>query len=281
MAVPLVALAVLCMAAPARADDLQILQAARTAFEQQEYAASVRGLERLVGGDEPRVSGSMRLESRQYLAAAYLYVDRPRDARQQFLLLLRENPDYELDPLQFSQDVLRVFRAVRERELRRRAERQERERAAAALLRDAAMIERLRALAAVNEHENSRLVATLPFGVGQFQNGHEGLGWVLAISSGLLAATSITTFLIHQSLANPDPRTVPRVEWERAELGLALANQIATGLLGLVAVAGIVDAHLRFVPVRRMERDLSELSAEEPSVELSLSPTGLGLSVTF
>ena len=47
---------------------------------------------------------------------------------------------------------------------------------------------------------HSRWIAALPFGVGQFQNGQEGLGYALLVSEALLAGASITSGVIYMEL---------------------------------------------------------------------------------
>src|SRR5690606_28215553 len=48
--------------------------------------------------------------------------------------------------------------------------------------------------------KNSRLVASIPFRVGQFQNGSNSLGTVVLVSEGLLLATAFASAMILEGL---------------------------------------------------------------------------------
>lgn len=273
-----------------RADELDRFEAARRSYEIQDYPGAAAILEELVGGAIPGVrSRPLLLESRKYLAATYLFLGRRPDAETQVELLLGEDATYELDPLAFPRELHELFEKVRlrlfeqrraEEEESRRREEDARRRQAEELLRERERIRRLEALAGIEtvERQHSRWIAMLPFGIGQFQNGDAGLGTALAVTQGLLAAASITTFVLHRSL--PSPNAIATSEYPRAaqlERAYTISNWAATGLLGLVAVIGIVDAQIRFKPVERFSRSRSGLAG----AELSLQPTGASFRLTF
>jgi hypothetical protein len=103
---------------------------------------------------------------------------------------------------------------------------------------------------------NRRGIAMVPFGVGQFQNGDEGLGWVFLTSEIALAATALTSLGMQSylqveaaRLKNPDNDSVLRT-WH------SLLVVSSYSLLG-VAAAGIVQAQISFVPEVREERSRS------------------------
>ena len=83
----------------------------------------------------------------------------------------------------------------------------------------------------------------MPFGIGQFQNGNDGLGLVLAVSEGSLLAISLVSFLLHENLRgqNPTSRTCCQ-DARLAESVFRYTNQISLGLFGAIAIAGIIDA---------------------------------------
>lgn len=250
----------------ARADELQEFEQARNAYEAQNYRLSVQRFEALVGGDVPHLeSRPLILESRKYLAASYLFANRRADAEHQFELLLQEDGSYEVDPVMFPTEVLDVFAAVKarmrdtianaqrareEEEARRQREQNEaqaREAERHRLLLDLAQTE-------VIEHQNSRWIAFVPFGVGQFQNGHNGLGWALAISEGLLGALSITSYLLWASLIGEKPAEADLDRAELAERAFRISNWVTTGLFAALAITGVIDAQVRFVPSIREQR---------------------------
>ncbi len=277
----------------ARAGDFEAFQHARQAYEAGDYDAAVRRFEALVGGPVPRLEDpGLLVESRKLLGAAYLFLGKREAAERQFELILREEPDYPLDPVQFPEEVRRLFEQVRkkvreqlraEAEARRRAERQRAERLERARRAELARWQRLQALAATERVEVRRSPWPLwmPFGVGQFHNGQAGLGWLLLGGEGLLAVASVTSWALHQSLRSAAQRN-PQAD--AFADGLRITNWVTTGLLALLAAAGIVQAHLAYEPVRRLRRrrplpeplrdppDLSKLCGDEGAPEPAADP---------
>jgi hypothetical protein len=257
-----VALAVLAASAEARADDIEDFQHARNAYDAQNFPLAAKRFEALVGGDAPRLrSRPLVLESRKYLAASYLFVGRRRDAERQLERLLREDETYQIDPLSFPTEVLDLFTSVRNRLYKERkssqtaraeAERSQRQRADSYKRRKRIAYQRLVTLAQTERvrEVSSRWVASIPFGAGQFQNGDEGLGLALAVTEGLLFATSVTTFFLHESLRDVQPSADRRDNAELAENTYRTINWASTGLFVAVALGGIIDAHLRFRPLK-------------------------------
>ena len=272
----------------AHADDLADFEAARTLYDKQAYAGAVDALRALVGSDPPRVSDPLLvIESRKYLAASLLFLGATEDAKTQFRLLLAQEPRYTLDPLAFPNDVLALFEKVkadlqreldRKREAEESARRQAEERARVAELVRRENLARLRVLAEESETvvENSRWIATIPFGVGQFQNGHNGFGVALAMGEGLSAATSLLSFVAHQQLADDRPSPADVDDAQRRENRWRTTNYVSFGVFAGLALIGIIDAHVRFVPdrvtsrPRQLPRDLDrwvheqELSSRGP-----------------
>ncbi|MET0344342.1 MAG: hypothetical protein ABW252_25240 [Polyangiales bacterium] len=246
----------------ARADELTDFEAARTRYERHDYARAVEAFRKLVGSDPPRIGNALLvLESRKYYAASLLFMGAKDEARTQFRQLLQQEPEYALDPLAFPTEVVALFDDVKgdvRRELERRrtaeeAEKQETARAAeAAAQLQHQNLARLRELAEqeVELTRNSRWIATVPFGVGQFQNGHKGLGVALAMGEGLAAVTSVITFVGHQNVADDRPTASELRETQRLEGAWFKANVASFTTFAALALIGIVDAHVRFLPAR-------------------------------
>lgn len=254
------------LARPALADDLTDFEKARALYEKRNYAGAVNAFMALVGTDPPRVSERLlQLESRKYLGAGLLFQGRADEARNQFRLLLMQEPDYTLDPLAFPKDVVSLFKNVqaevqaeqrhlREAEVQARAEQLRQQQQAAEAER--ANLQRLMTLAgdAETERKNSRWIATLPFGVGQFQNGHKNLGMALAVLESVAAVTSVATYLGHQQIADNRPSQDDLGETRRLESLWRKTNIASFTVFMALAVYGIVDAHARFVPSRVTSR---------------------------
>lgn len=109
-------------------------------------------------------------------------------------------------------------------------------------------------------------MASIPFGVGQFQNGDKALGWMLLASQSLALATCATTVVVYDraiddAYATRDQPGVSRQYLARASTAKTL--NVVSAIAGLaLGAAGIVEAHVNFVPevtVTR-DRDLGELA---------------------
>jgi len=286
----------------ARADEIEDFEEARQAYESQDFERAVTLFESMVGGATPRIRNPILiLEARKYLAAAYLFVDRRADAKEQFAALLRADAAYELDPYAFPDAVISLFAEVQEEIAEELAEAERQRRAADerlrrdALERDLAQQERIALLEElarqeVVEEKNSRLVATMPFGVGQFQNGHLTLGRFFAVGQATLVAGTFATWGVHRWAAN-NVEGLERSSQARLErIGTAMRglNYAFFGLTAALVVIGIIDSHVRFVPVRRQvrERELPEgLAApnpdRRPSATLGLGAGSLRFRLAF
>lgn len=276
--------AVSCLAPTARADDLADFEAARAQYDAQHFEVAVQLFEDLLLGPVPRVRNvALRLESRKYLGASYLFVGRGDDARDQFRQLLEEDAAYTLDPLGFPAAVQTAFNEARlQLEARQRAAEQataerldeeERQR----LLRLAAEQERLRHLEELANYEtivlpNSRALASMPFGTGQFRNGNRVFGATLAVGELALLAGSVGTYVGLRALlataarcgvepdcvldrGDPnDPPTGDELQFIDRERRVRVSNYILTGGFVALMLVGIIEAHVNFVPERRQRR---------------------------
>jgi len=101
------------------------------------------------------------------------------------------------------------------------------------------------------EDENSRLVAAIPFGVGQFQNGDVGLGIVFAGAELIAGGASIITALLHTELAADGVAAGSSGDSEELNTdldNLALANRLSFTVWALATVVGIAEAQIFFEP---------------------------------
>ena len=286
-------------AVPVAADELSDFEAARRNYDRQSYAKAARGFESLVGGAVPRAQNPVvRLESRKYLGATYLFLDRKEDARQQFRLLLEEDPAYDIDPVAFPEAVVTTFQQVQEEVKRERAAQEaldearlERERAGELeeLIRQQQRIEALEELAAteVVEKRNSRWIAALPFGIGQFQNENRRLGIMFATTQSIFLVSSIATFIGHNSLRDENPSADQLDRARRVERALRIGNWVSVGALLSFYIAGVVEAQVRFKPVIRTERKrelpdpLVPQESRGPEVRFQVGLTGGSFRVDF
>lgn len=282
----------------AHADELQDFREGRGAYDTAEYERAVTILGDLCGGAFVPRNAGLTIECRKYLAAALLSVDRREDAERQFEAILREEPDFVPDPAVFPRAVLVVFGEVKERvaeemrqddQRRQEAEAAERDRQMRALLEQQERYRQLLELASVEvvEEHRSRLVATLPFGIGQFQNGDRGLGIGMAAGQASLAGLTMVSFFFHRSLRGErDEPGLSSSAFVRAERAWRIANWVSLAGLGTLITIGIIEAHTSFRSSVRRERprELPEGLQEAPPspvLEVGLGPTRAHMTLRF
>jgi tetratricopeptide (TPR) repeat protein len=252
-------------AAPASATDFDQFQNARAAYESLNYELAADLFRGLLADAAPGDRRPLIIESRKYLAASYLFLGREAEAVTEFRALLEVEPEYVLDPLGFPQEVQRVFvQAKIAFAEQRRVEAERAEREAQAARRDAERArtmqrERLTRLIELARIErttevHSRAAGLIPFGVGQFQNGHDDLGLALAISEGALLVASLTAYALHENLRGQDPAADQREDARLAEGAFRYTNYITLGLFAALAITGVIDAQVRFRETRVIER---------------------------
>lgn len=254
------ALAWLWLPSLARAGEIEDFEIARQAYDSRDFSRAVFYFEQLVGGDVPRLSSPPLIaEARKLLGAAYVFVGRREAAREQFERLLRDQPDYVLDPLLFPLEVQELFASVRERLELQRREAEARAAVEARADRERRRSEQLLRFAEEDvrvELENSRWLALVPGGVGQFQNGDEGLGWMFLLSETAFLGVAVGALIWHQELSVQ----VARAQAVGDAAAVAEGNRLLDAAFGLhwasfgalaaFAVAGIVEAQVSFVPTR-------------------------------
>ena len=295
----LVFVLVAAFAQPVAADELSDFESARRNYDKQNYAKAARGLESLVGGVVPRATNPVvRLEARKYLGATYLFLGKKDAAREQFRSLLKEDPDYDIDPVAFPEAVVQTFQEVqkevsteRAREDALAAARRQRERSNEVddLIRQQQRVQALEELAAVEtvEKVNSRWIAALPWGIGQFQNQNRKLGIMFAVTESAFMAASIAMFIGHNSLRdeNPAPSEIDRAR--RVERALRIGNWVSVGAFLSFAVAGVIEAEVRFRPVirttrkRELPEDIEKPHTTGPQIRLELGLTGGKMRLDF
>jgi len=138
--------------------------------------------------------------------------------------------------------------------------------------------------------KNSRLIALVPFGVGQFQNGNKALGWTLLGAETALAGTALTSLGVFSHLNMQAASFEARGQQPSKRVNGRLSNwhftlTLSTYALLAVSALGVVEAEASFVPeVRRVrERPLPKFRSERGGVSLlpdvSVGPHDVTLGV--
>jgi hypothetical protein len=255
------------------------------------YEECAARLSRLLDPTSPHpLSDPQTIETaRLYHATCLIGLGKDSQADAPLLEAIRQKPDMRPpDSLVFPPRVVERFLKLREdyyKKLRgagqdlidqaqREAEaRQARENA------QRAYVEQLERLARqeVVVHQNQRWIALVPFGVGQFQNRNAPLGWTffgaeVALTGVALASTAVFSNINNQAASiqargeSPDLGVQSRLsDWH-------LAMTVSTYTLLGVAVVGVVEAQLSFVPEFRYVRDRPLPPAAKKQSKLTLAP---------
>jgi hypothetical protein len=300
--------AVVCVAASAAAQggqglsDSGKLDSAKTLYDAGKYTECVKQFDALIGHEPHQIHEPDVLErARIYYAACLIAVNKTPRADDQMRAAIRANPTMSPpDNLVFPQPVIERFirvkgelideiRAAEQRDL----ERKQKEAAAAArrAAREKVRVEGLekRASEEFVIQKNSRWLAAVPFGVGQFQNRDPALGFIFLSSEALLAGTALTSMVVQLQLnargnesPKPDPGDInPKQNAWYTALLISSWGSLAVG------TAGIAQAQIAYVPEFRetRHRELPPELRPPPENGVSLRagaipvPGGAGLGV--
>jgi tetratricopeptide (TPR) repeat protein len=272
---------------PARADAVSDLEKAHNAYVAHKYEDAEARLRALL---DPR-AGTLKdadniADARMYLGAALLAQGKKADAEGVFEQLLRDKPDYQPDSLRVTlqatdalidvrsrlREELAAILADRVRQAQEQRAKVDAERQKTAL--HLAMLEKLASEETV-VRVNSRWLALVPFGVGQFQNEQTALGWTFLATESLLVAGSaisqlVTIYNVDQMNRAISSGSGTAVGYHARAQDASIATDLFTAGFALVALAGILHAEATFVPERVEIRS-------RPLPPLSLAPLLLPL----
>lgn len=277
---------------PPRLNDNAELLRIVSLYEAGKYGECAESLRRLLGADSqhPLHVPEVVENARVYHAACLIGNGDDQHADEPLRAAIRQNPQMKPpDSLVFPPQVVERFLRVRETmfDVIRKAEdvrvKRAQELAAQQELRakkERARVARLERLAQEETviFPKTRWLALVPFGVGQFQNDQQALGYTFLSAEVLLLASTLTTLGVETHLVLARSRVVkadPSIQGTLADWKSALAYS-SYAWLG-VSLIGIVEAQLSFVPERRQVRKRPlppDLRPESSSLELlpSASP---------
>jgi tetratricopeptide (TPR) repeat protein len=224
-------------AATASASPKDDLDHARSDFRAHDYESAMKQLKNLLYPSEQLALTSDLLEARQMLGACDFEVGRTEEAKGEFEKALQIDPSARLDSNFFTSGAQHLFDETRsDLEVRRAKEAEVRK-----LQEERERLQKIREnLVLVESHHY--YINFLPFGFGQFQNGDQTKGYLLAAGQGVTLAGSlgIWIYLVGKygvncphCVALPDANGVRNLQ--EAEVGLGAA---AIGLY----IYSIIDA---------------------------------------
>jgi TolA-binding protein len=286
------------------------VEKARAAYLARNYSEAEERLRALVDPKTGTKELSLLSQARMYLGAVLLAQGKRGPAVEVFEKMILEDPAFEPDPLSFPGDVINTFFDVRgqlQEKIRQaaqnaaRLEAERRARAEEERRRQEAWLAKVKQMATEEKItvRHNRLIAFLPFGAGQFQNGDRVLGWTFLVSeAACVIGTGITVPMYSYARGRAEDEARAGDLERKAQLYQDRADNIRTvnlsfaGAFAAIAITGIVQANLSYVPetVETKKRDLPPISHVTPIVsplasrEGSAVPSGVfvGLSgVTF
>jgi hypothetical protein len=265
------------------------LQRGKNSFDRGEFRRAVEIVHPLIYPEIRLQSQHQIIQAHRILGVSYMFEKQQEAAAGEFRKLLQLSPDYHFDPLLDPPEVVDFFNTVRKdygTELAQlEARRKDAERARQ---RDKEECDKVRAGPSVIERRvgrNSFTVSFLPFGAGQFQNGHRGKGWAFLTAETVLGAVSVGAFATNLAVYGLRPQRTCRYDmgdaacppnWidhtdENRSRWLTRV-QVASGALFLGAVAwGIVDAIYYYRPETQLSSS-SESRRPTATTAARLSP---------
>jgi len=270
----------------------------RTAFGRAEYARAIEVLHPLLYPEVLLDSEGEVVQARRMLGVAYLFENKPEEARREFHKLLELRPDYRFDPLLDPQRVVDFFNGVLKDDEATIADMEKRRRDREKVAADKRQREaRLRLPPTVLRYErHSFAVNFVPFGAGQFQNGQRRKGWFFLGAEALLGAASVGAFVTNLGLYGLTPHrgcnvqtamgiacppsAIDHSEEDRSNtlLGIQL---VSGGLFWAVAIWGVIDAIYHHQPEVPVPDDARVARAPSSGMRLTFSPGGLGAAWVF
>lgn len=230
---------------PVTNDAVSQLKEARYQYTQGNYPQVIALLEPLLSPQIQLKNEEDLVEARKTLGIVYFLYDKIKEARTQFELLLYANKDVKLDPYSTAPQVLAFFDNIQQQEQDKTSE-------AARLFAERKLRFEAPQIIQQRWQKNSRILVYMPFGVGQFQNGHTRLGITFLSLQTVFLAMNIMGYIMAQLCADDQGRIpLKRLNVYHAWLGVQY-----TGLGAFLATwtASAIHAHIYFQPYVLIEQ---------------------------
>lgn len=264
-------------ASVARADDRAELEKARASFLARNWSDAEERLRTLLDPKTGLKERALISQARMYLGSTQLLQGKRDEAKAVFEKLVLDDPTFEPDPLSFPSEAINTFidvrsslleeiKAATQNAARLAAEKRAREDAEREAQR--VWLERVKAQATEEKItvRHNRIVASLPFGAGQFQNGDYALGWFFAGLETAAIAGTVVTYGMFRYARDREAEELTKTnqlaeQWHARAEDLRLVNLGFVGGFLLAAGVGILQANVVFVPesAEKKKRDLPPL----------------------
>jgi hypothetical protein len=278
-------------------------------YEAGKYVECSTEIERLLDptGKTPLRQPGIVENARVYWSACLLGQGQPEASEAPLRAAIHENPQMKPpDSLVFPQPVVQRFLKVRDSlisEIRAAEQTRIKQAQSEARKREESLeLERLRTreLEKLASQElvvvpNRRVLAFVPFGVGQLQNRQDVLGYTLMISEVLLGTLSISAVAVQSHISvsadqlRREGKTVDEEQVNRAQNAWGTVRDVSFWAFAGLAVGGVIQAQVEFVPEFREVRQRPLPKSLAPAAAMSkpqvvsyapyATPDGGGLSV--
>lgn len=276
------------------------LQRGKNAFDRGEFKRAIEIVHPLLYPELRLHSEPQIVQAHRILGVSYLFERQHVAAKGEFRKLLQLSPDYRFDALLDPPQVVDFFNSVRrdyEAEVGRLEDK--RKQVEKVRMRDREDCEKSRGPTVIEKRvaRNSFVVNFVPFGAGQFQNGHRGKGWAFLTTETVLGAVSIGALATNLAVYGFRPQRSCRYDMGDAACPPSAIDhtdedrsrwltrvQIASGALFLgVAVWGIVDALVHHQPTTTLALTEGPPRAQASSLRVSpaLMERGVGAGLSF
>lgn len=296
----ILSVALVLWASSAWADERSDFEKARVAYLKKDYVEASARFEAMLDPKSGTVKTPDLINEALFCWGAVKFAQ--GDVAGAHLLWKRvvlSNAQYNADPLSYPAPVLNDFITYKATLNSEIIQQQQQQAAQIAAQQEKERKERLRLEARVKELEKltavetvevrgSRLVALLPFGIGQLQNGKTALGvFFLATESVAVLATvgyfigyRINVDQYNTILSDPTPMTPHQRQTQANQFALVAqdlrtVDLITLGVLGALIVGGIVEAQIDFRPSYEYQRPRKQKAWVLPS----FAPTNGGAQI--
>lgn len=270
---------------PVDANPESDLAEAKLQFEYKNFSQAKQLLLNLLYPNLRLKNKKQIVRAREMLGLCFFYLGDREKAHKEFSELLYIEPNHRLDPFLVPPPAVSFYDAIwKDANMRRRLRQIEKERQAqeeAKRKRRQSVVKRV--YLERTQTESYRLIAFMPFGLGQYQNDHDGKFLFFAIAQGATLALNIGAWA-----------TLVGMESERGgfeNLNLAQGLQI-TQYTSLAVFAGlwlwsVLDANYYFQPRATQPYKKMREEVDTPQsigffrLSPHIQPTGVGLTMNF
>ena len=214
-------------------DPAQIFALAESAFEYQDYKMTVALLEPLLN-PKPRLAGKRLRKAREYQGTSYWWLKDKGRFNQEMTRWLVLEPVAELDSFFYPPEMIRDFDVLKDK-LIANGLIQVSENGTTSKRDQVLVIERIRI-------ERPPAVAWIPFGVGQFAAGRNGMGALFLTTEALALGANIGAWGWMESRRDGAGREAA-----------IITMYTSIGVFAALAVWGVLDAGLRWKTVEETE----------------------------